>query len=81
MILLKKWAKHKVKSYTYCGNQFLREKRHKKWNEKVNKNSLFCSIVIFLISRTQKIAWWPLFLNLIFTYFPKTNNSRKFKEI
>ena len=80
MILFKKWAKHKVKSYIYCVNQFLREKRHKKWNqERKEKQSLlfnFCNIFDLLTSRTQKIAWWPLFLNLIFTYFPKTNNSR-----
>ena len=33
MILFKKWAKHKVKSYIYYVNQFLREKRHKKRNQ------------------------------------------------
>ena len=33
MILFKKWAKHEVKSYIYCVDQFLREKRHKKWNQ------------------------------------------------
>ena len=54
MILFKKWAKHKVKSYIYCVNQFLREKRHKNETKNVNKNSLFCSIfIIFLI-------FWPL---------------------
>ena len=54
MILFKKWAKHKVKSYIYCVNQFLREKRYKNENKYVNKNSLFLSIfVIFLI-------FWPL---------------------
>ena len=54
MILFNKWAKHKVKSYIYCVNQFLREKRYKNENKYVNKNSLFLSIfVIFLI-------FWPL---------------------
>ena len=43
MILFKKWAKHKVKSYIYCVNQFLREKRHKNETKNVNKSSLFCS--------------------------------------
>ena len=33
MILFKNWAKHKVKSYIYCVNQFLREERHKKSNQ------------------------------------------------
>ena len=33
MILFKKWAKHKVESYIYRVNQFLREKRYKKWNQ------------------------------------------------
>ena len=54
MILFKKCAKHQVKSYIYCENQFLREKRHKKWKQECKKNSLFYSIfVTFLIS-------WPL---------------------
>ena len=33
MNFLKKWAKHKVKSYTYCVNQFYRQKHHKEWNQ------------------------------------------------
>ena len=38
-----------IKSYIYCVNQFLREKRHKNETRNVNKNSLFCLIfVIFL---------------------------------
>ena len=50
MILLKKWAKHKVKSYIYCVNQFLRENAIKNETKNVNKSSLFCIIfVIFLI--------------------------------
>ena len=63
MILFKKWAKHKVKSYIYCGNQFLREKHHKNETKNANKNSLFCfnfcDIFHLLTSRTQKIARWP----------------------
>ena len=53
MIMLKKWAKHKV-NHIYCVNQFLREKHHTNETKNVNKNSLFCSFfVIFLI-------FWPL---------------------
>ena len=48
MILLKKWAKDKIKSYNYCENQFLREKRHKEETKNVNKNSLFCSLFVML---------------------------------
>ena len=63
MILFKKWAKHKVKSYIYCVNQFLREKRMKKWNQECKqKQSIlfnFCDIFDLLTSRTQKTAWWP----------------------
>ena len=40
MILFKKWAKHKVK-YIYCLNQFLREKRYKKWNQKFKQKVSF----------------------------------------
>ena len=53
MILFKKGARHKVKSYIYCVDQFLRQKRQKKKKnetENVNKNSRVCPIfVIFLI--------------------------------
>ena len=70
MILFKKWARHKVKPYIYCVNQFFREKCHKKWNQECKrKQSLlfnFCNIFHLLSSRTQKIAWWaPVFK----TYF------------
>ena len=66
MILFKTWAKHKVKSYNYYANQFLREKRHKKWNRVCKqKQSLlfnFCNIFDLLTSRTEKIArWTPVF--------------------
>ena len=37
-----------------------------------------CNIFDLLASRTEKIAWWHLFLNLIFTYFPIMNKSGKF---
>ena len=61
MILLKKWAKHKVKSYIYCVNQFLRKKHHEKWNQECKqKQSLlfnFCNIFYLLTPSTQKIAW------------------------
>ena len=64
MILLKKWAKHKVRSYIYCVNQFLRKKHHEKWNQECKqKQSLlfnFCNIFYLLIPSTQKIAWWLL---------------------
>ena len=63
MILFKKWTKHKVKLYIYCVNQFLRGKRHKKWKQECKqKQSLlfnFCDIFDRLVSRTEKIAWWP----------------------
>ena len=63
MILFRKWAEHKVKYDIYCVNQFLREKRHKKWNQECKqKQSLlfnFCNIFDPLTSRTQKIAWSP----------------------
>ena len=63
MILLKKWAKHEVKSYIYYVNQFLRLKRHKKWNQECKqKQSLlfnFCNIFDLFTSRTEKIAWLP----------------------
>ena len=66
MIMFKKWAKHKVKSCICCINQFLREKRHKKWSQECKqKQSLlfnFCNIIDLLISRTEKITWWlPVF--------------------
>ena len=85
MILFKKWAKHKVKLYIYWVNQFLREKRHKKWRQecKQKQSLLFsvCNIFDLLISRTEKIAWWLPAFKSHFTYFPIMNNSVKFKEI
>ena len=67
MVLFKKWPKHKVYSYIHCVNQFLREKRHKKWNQdcKKKKQSFmfhFCNFYDLLTSRTQKIVCWsPVF--------------------
>ena len=62
MILFKKLAKHKIKSYIYCVNQFLREKRHSKLNQECKeKQSLlfnFCNIFDLSIPRTEKIALW-----------------------
>ena len=60
----KKGAKHKVKSYIYSVNQFLRKKYHKRWNEEYKQKQSclfnFCNIFYFLTSRTKKIAWWVL---------------------
>ena len=59
MILLQKWAKHKVKSYNYCANQFFRDKRLEKWNQEYKQKNLFYSVfVLFLI-------FWPLELRKI----------------
>ena len=84
MILFKKWAKHKVKSYIYCVNQFLREKCHKKWSQECKqKQSVlfnFCNSFDLLIPRTEKIAWWPPVFNLIFTYFSIMNTQGNLKK-
>ena len=68
----KKWAKPKVESYIYCENQYLREKRHKKWSQECKQKQPllfnFCNVD-------------SLFLNLIFTCCPIINISEKFKEI
>ena len=74
MILLKEWARHKVRSFIYCVIQFFCEKPHKKWNQEC-KQKQSCSFVIFLI-------FWPLelrprVLTLFFTYFP--HNERFWK--
>ena len=74
MVLLKKWARHKVKSYTYCVNQFLPEKHQKEWNQECKqKQSLmfnFYNIFDLLTSWTQKIAWWPPVFKHDFCIFP-----------
>ena len=81
MILFKKRAKHKVKSYIHCVHQLFRKKRHKKRNKEYKeKQSLlfnFRNIFDLLTSRTEKIV----FLNLTFTYFPKMKISGKFLKI
>ena len=85
MILRKKWTKHKVKSYIYWVNRFLREKRRKKWSQECKQKQSpllnLCNIFYLLISRTAKIAWWPPVFRFDFTNFPLMNNSGKFKEI
>ena len=74
-MLLQKWAQHKVKSYIYCANnQFLRQKRRKKWNQECKrKQSLlfnFCNSFGVSTSRTEKIAWWPpVFKHNIYIFF------------
>ena len=83
MILLKKWVKQKVRSYSYCVNQFLCEKRHKKWNQEYKRTqSLSFNFYIFdlLTSRTQKITWWPPVFQPDYTYFSVMNNSGKFEK-
>ena len=89
MILCKNWAKHKVKLYIFCVNQFLREKRYEKWSQLCKqKQSLlfnFCNIFDFLTSRTQKIAWWPSVFKpdfYIFSYNEQLimNNSENLKK-
>ena len=81
MILFKKWAKHKVKSYVYCVNQFLREKHDKKWNQECKqKQSLvfdFYSIFDLFTSRTQKIAWWSPAFKPDFYIFSLNEQFRK----
>ena len=59
MILFKKWAKHKVKWYISCVNQFLCNRHHKKWNQECKqKQSLLFNIwnIFYLLtSRTFSI--------------------------
>ena len=54
MILFKKWAKHKIKSYIYCENQFCARNAIKTETKNVNKNGLFYSIFVIFLS------FWPL---------------------
>ena len=84
--MFKKWAKHKFKSYIYHVNQFLRQRRHKKWNQECKQKQSrlfnFCNIFDLLTPlELRKYYGDPLFLNLIFTYFLKRTtqeNLRKF---
>ena len=81
-INIKKWTKHKVKSYIYCVNHFLCEKRHNKWNHKCKqKQSLlfnFCNSFDLLYSGVEKMAWWPHVFKTDFYIF---SCNEKFKEI
>ena len=80
MILFKRGPKHKVKSYIYCVIQFLREKRHEKWDqESKQKQSLLFNF--FNIFDLETSSTELLFLNLTFTDFSIRSNSRKVKEI
>ena len=60
MILFKKYARHKVKSYIYFVNQVLPEKHHKKLNQECKQKQYrmfnLCNIFDLLTSRTQEIA-------------------------
>ena len=77
MILFRKWAKNKVKSYIYCVNQLLREKLHEKWNQECKQKQFFFffffnvgNIFHLLTSRTLKISWWtPVFKADFYIFF------------
>ena len=75
------WARYKVKSFIYCVNQFLCEKRHKKWNQeckqKLSRMLNFCNILDLLTSRIQKIAWWTPVFKPDFHIFPYNEQLRK----
>ena len=79
--MFKKLAKHKVKSNTYCVNQFLRKKRHKNWNQECKQNQSilfnFCNIFDLFTSRPQKIAWWAPDLRPDFYIFSYNEQVRK----
>ena len=80
MILFKKWARHKVKSYIYYVNQFLRVKPIKNEIKNVNKKSrmfTFCNIFDLFTSRTQKIVSWPLVFKPDLHIFPYNKQLRK----
>ena len=66
MILFTKWATHTVKSYIYCVNQFLREKRFQ-----------FFNVFDLLISRTQKIEWWLPVSKPDFYIYPYNEQLKK----
>ena len=61
MILFKKSAKDKVKSYIFCANQFLSQICHKKikprCKQKQSRLINLCNILDFLTSTAKKIAW------------------------
>ena len=51
--LVQKMTQHKVESYIYCVNQFLRKKRHKILKKNIRSKNIFD----LLTSRTEKTAW------------------------
>ena len=78
--MLKKSAKHKVKSYfSLCKSVFAWETKNEAKN--VNKNSIFSSIfvIIFylLTTITWKIAWWTLVFRHNFYIFFYNEKLRK----
>ena len=82
--MFKKWAKHKGKSYIYGVNQFLREKRHKKWNQECRqKQSLllnFGNLFDILTSRSGKMTWWHPFFEPDFYIFSYNKHLRKIQR-
>ena len=81
MIFLKKWAKHKFKSYINRANQILRKKCHKKWNQECKQKQSrlfdFCNIFDLLTSRTEKLASWLLVSEPDFYIFSYNEQLRK----
>ena len=67
-------------SYDYV-NQFLHEKRHKKWNQECNQKQSplfnYCNIFDLLTSRTYKIALWHLVFQSDFYLFSYNKELRK----
>ena len=53
----KKWAKHKVKSYIRCINQYLHEKHHEKWDHECKQRQFLlfniCNVFDLLTSRIE----------------------------
>ena len=79
MILLKQWARHKVKSFivwiSFCARNAITDE-----TKNVNKNSLvfnFCNIFDLLTSRTQKIARLPPVFKPDFYKFPYNEQLKK----
>ena len=65
----------------HCVNQFLRKKRHKKWNQECEQKESFlfnfCNIFDILTSRTEKIAWGPPVFKSDFYVFSYNEQLRK----
>ena len=74
-------VQNKVKSNIYYVNQFLRKKRHKKWNQECKqKQSILLNlwkIFDLLTSRTEKIARWPAVFKPDFHIFSFNEQLRK----